>query len=589
MSEIIVSEALQMSETNTPTRAGELVQNVAEIYNIVNPRVGMVVYVAEEEKNYIITELKAVEIGGVNVPDAAVKSYELLDRHATDRLMGRAADSNSLTDPFRFLGNYEGSLQELWVALDGWTGDSTSGYEGFFRARSGNSIIEIASYPLSYKDNYWLQVVKGKLKVTNNGELTSATNYNVVSRVHNYKGAGWSNWEIIAGGDLIAAINENIESLSEEITAEEVRAKGAEQALELSINSEITRAKAVEQGLTNKINTLMGGVPDETLDTIKKIADWLLSDETGTQAIINKIGANTTAIKEEATRAKGIEAELQQSIDDNNEYITAVERSLNSLGGFVNSLSEDILAEETRATKKENELAENITKAPKEALRQLYTTFGASYNSAKDTFTFNTLEGLSWAEMAATFLYRDIVYRLDIPRVGQQISNLRVINPLPSILASPSIKIQGLNTFYGTGITLFTLCRLSASSYETYLNAVRTDTAPVCTYLYDTFRQCSKLKVVFPINIIGCQTLKKETFEGCVALKELRLLNLPLSLNLDSSPLISKASILYIVTNAAPATAITITLHADAYARLADDADIVAALATQPLITLVSA
>lgn len=346
MSEIIVSGALQMWETNTPTRAGELVQNVAEIYDIVNPRVGMVVYVAEEKKNYIITKLKAVVIGGVNVPDAAVKSYELLDKHATDRLMGRAADSNSITDPFKFLGNYEGSIQDLWDTLDGFTGDSTVGSEGYFRARNGNSLIEIVSYPISYKENYWLQIVKGKLKVDDTGAIVSSTNFNILSRVHNYKGAGWSNWELIAGGDLVAAINNNIESLSDAITAEEIRAEGAEQALELSINSEITRAKAVEQelqryvnsvyehsfstrdflgaevsrakaaeqGLTNKINTLIGGVPDETLDTVKEIADWLLSDKTGTQAIINKIGANTAAIKDEVARATQKENSLEEKI-----------------------------------------------------------------------------------------------------------------------------------------------------------------------------------------------------------------------------------------------------------------------------------
>lgn len=61
------------------------------------------------------------------------------------------------------------------------------------------------------------------------------------------------------------------------------------------------------------------------------------------------------------------------------------------------------------------------------------------------------------------------------------------------------------------------------------------------------------------------------------------------NLNIGNSVNISKASVLYAIQNATPTSAITITLHADAYARLKDDADIVAALAAQPLITLVSA
>lgn len=52
---------------------------------------------------------------------------------------------------------------------------------------------------------------------------------------------------------------------------------------------------------------------------------------------------------------------------------------------------------------------------------------------------------------------------------------------------------------------------------------------------------------------------------------------------------LSKPSVKYIIEKAAPTSAITITLHPDAYARLADDADIVAALEAQPLVTLVSA
>ncbi|MBR5545329.1 MAG: hypothetical protein IKU66_07620, partial [Clostridia bacterium] len=57
----------------------------------------------------------------------------------------------------------------------------------------------------------------------------------------------------------------------------------------------------------------------------------------------------------------------------------------------------------------------------------------------------------------------------------------------------------------------------------------------------------------------------------------------------DTSVNISKESILFCVRLAKTTSAITITLHPDAYARLADDADIVAALEAQPLVSLVSA
>ena len=57
----------------------------------------------------------------------------------------------------------------------------------------------------------------------------------------------------------------------------------------------------------------------------------------------------------------------------------------------------------------------------------------------------------------------------------------------------------------------------------------------------------------------------------------------------ENSIMISKESVLYTIQNATPTATITITLHPEAYARLAGDADIVAALEAQPLVSLVSA
>lgn len=61
------------------------------------------------------------------------------------------------------------------------------------------------------------------------------------------------------------------------------------------------------------------------------------------------------------------------------------------------------------------------------------------------------------------------------------------------------------------------------------------------------------------------------------------------NITISKSANVTKESILYLVENAAPSSAITITLHPDAYARLADDTEIVAALEAQPLVSLVSA
>lgn len=70
---------------------------------------------------------------------------------------------------------------------------------------------------------------------------------------------------------------------------------------------------------------------------------------------------------------------------------------------------------------------------------------------------------------------------------------------------------------------------------------------------------------------------------------EVRLYNIKRAVKLPLSKNISKASILYMIENEAATNALAITLHADAYARLSADADIVAALAAHPLVSLAKA
>ena len=104
------------------------------------------------------------------------------------------------------------------------------------------------------------------------------------------------------------------------------------------------------------------------------------------------------------------------------------------------------------------------------------------------------------------------------------------------------------------------------------------------------FYKCKKLAFVCsPIDISGINTIEDNTFQECASLCELRFWGLKTNLPLGDSLVISKGSIIYIIQNAAPSTAIIINLHPDAYTRLADDADVVAALEAQPLVSLVSA
>lgn len=101
--------------------------------------------------------------------------------------------------------------------------------------------------------------------------------------------------------------------------------------------------------------------------------------------------------------------------------------------------------------------------------------------------------------------------------------------------------------------------------------------------------ECTNLRIIDTSVKLKANKWESNAFTGCTALEEVRITSLQSDVMFQDSSLLSKASILFMIQDAAPTTAITITLHPDAYARLADDAEIVAALEAQPLVSLVSA
>lgn len=103
------------------------------------------------------------------------------------------------------------------------------------------------------------------------------------------------------------------------------------------------------------------------------------------------------------------------------------------------------------------------------------------------------------------------------------------------------------------------------------------------------FIGCTGIEKIFPTLDAASVTSFNGTLDNCKNLREVRIKNVKVAIKFDKSPLISKASILYLIQNSAATSAITITLHADAYARLAEDTDIVAALAEQEFVSLASA
>ena len=209
MNRIKVAGPLVMPE-NTPTRVGEEIENISEIYDIPAPRVGMRVYVKSEGKEYIIKSLKMKVIEGVEVPDAAVDEYENVD--IKDRVQGKSDKNDSRYDMI-FIGDFsKDDIEGFNEALDALTYDTSQpgfGY-GYFRAMYGYRNVEIVNTLISSGQNTIVQVVRGVLSIKNGLLVSQGDKYISFTRTHTAE--GWDKWRMknISDMFLLADVEEDV-------------------------------------------------------------------------------------------------------------------------------------------------------------------------------------------------------------------------------------------------------------------------------------------------------------------------------------------------------------------------------------------
>lgn len=101
--------------------------------------------------------------------------------------------------------------------------------------------------------------------------------------------------------------------------------------------------------------------------------------------------------------------------------------------------------------------------------------------------------------------------------------------------------------------------------------------------------QSNKIKYFIGVlNTFYCVQFA-EPFLKCSRLKAISISKLNFDISFANSSLLTSKSILYMIKNEAAKSSITITLHADAYARAMANADILAALEAHPNVSLASA
>lgn len=213
-------------------------------------------------------------------------------------------------------------------------------------------------------------------------------------------------------------------------------------------------------------------------------------------------------------------------------------------------------------------------------LRDLYISAGAKYNEATGFYELNGLTDITEEQMRV--IYNETNVNVSGIVSGMFHTSFRTNIPRRYM----GIAIMGIYENRNLEV-------LNISSNEEGLKTEITDAYPA---LY-AFAGCNKLKkIIGTISFENATPLQHEAvFYAANALEDVRISKIRYSLQLKDSRNISKESVVYIIENAellsgAAVGSIAITLHPTAYARLKDDADIVAALeAKGGIVTLVSA
>ena len=87
------------------------------------------------------------------------------------------------------------------------------------------------------------------------------------------------------------------------------------------------------------------------------------------------------------------------------------------------------------------------------------------------------------------------------------------------------------------------------------------------------FYRCTKLHTILgELRVSGITNLNN-IFTGCSVLANIKVKQLKANISLADSPLISLESLQYLITNAANTSVITVTVHADVYAKIQDESN----------------
>lgn len=192
--------------------------------------------------------------------------------------------------------------------------------------------------------------------------------------------------------------------------------------------------------------------------------------------------------------------------------------------------------------------------------RALYVAAGAVYNQNTGFYELNGLTDITEEQMSEIYVktnemdkYSDLTSSYPGAKIR---ANLGFYENTYRFQKSISI----FDAFRGSK---FEVLKLGANSliYRTPVSNVNS-----------AFTACRKLtKIIGVLDFSNITSNVNYTFGSCEKLNSVFIKNLKISIPFSDSPLLSLESLQYLITNAANTSAITVTVHADVYAKIQDE------------------
>lgn len=193
--------------------------------------------------------------------------------------------------------------------------------------------------------------------------------------------------------------------------------------------------------------------------------------------------------------------------------------------------------------------------------RALYVAAGAVYNQNTGFYELNGLTDITEEQMRTIYI---------------QTNPTKRVTDLCSVFASSSIRtnLPFLNRGGFKPIDCYAAF-INCSNLEVVALGVEDGVIFYPTRIPYMFHNCIKLRTV--IGVLDCGNTNQandKAFANCRAFENIKLNKLKYSISFGNSPLLSLESLQYLITNAANTSPITVTVHADVYAKIQDEGQV---------------